>query len=109
MAKHIPSAEIDQKISQKNDWRIVAEQCMIPISMVITEMGKVDILLTIGRLLLMPAFVVTAIVVIASSPLIGVWARYYSTLDNTEQKSSKNSQLFEDRPTEKLGGQSKRM
>jgi hypothetical protein len=81
MKKNLPAADLRKESSPINDWRIVFHQCMIPMSMVINEMSKVDLLFTIGRILLLPAFVITALLVTASSPLIGAWARSQATLD----------------------------
>jgi len=54
----------------------VLNQSMIPISVMLSEAAKVDILITIGRALMTPALVISTIIVLASLPIVRAWDRY---------------------------------
>jgi hypothetical protein len=70
--------------SNSNDVSSVLSQSLIPISMMLSEAAKVDVLITIGRLLLTPALVISSLVVLASLPIVRAWSRYHPQPGQTQ-------------------------
>ncbi len=84
-----------------NDFSSVFNQSLIPLSMIFAEAGKVEALITVGRLMLAPALVVSAVVVLASLPLVQAWDRYkFSSNESQQSKNNTNehSNLGEESP-----------
>jgi len=54
------------------DWASRAHQWMVPFSMMIAEIGKTDLLITIGRLFLTPALFYAGLAVLLLSPILSI-------------------------------------
>ncbi len=70
------------------DLHSIWQQIKFPLRWLFYHADKIDVVVTIGRLMLMPAFVTTAIIVAASSPLIHLWMQIHApaqeeSLDNS--------------------------